>query len=57
MAHAEDKIPPTLTNFRVENSNKNRVYFDSNELITGSTSSGFTISGKTISGLYNSMVH
>ena len=52
VAHADDKIPPTLTNFRVENSNKNRVYFDSNELITGSTTFGFTISGKTISGLY-----
>jgi len=42
---------PVLSNFRIENSNKNRVYFDSNESITASNYSGFKISGKTITGI------
>ena len=40
-----------LKNFRIEDSNKNRVYFDSSEPISGSGTSGFYISGKTISGV------
>ena len=51
IAKAQDNAPPTLSNFRIENSNKNRVYFDSSEQITASTTSGFTISGKTISSI------
>ncbi len=42
---------PILSNFRIEDSNKNRVYFDSSEPIIGSSSNGFVISGMTISGL------
>ena len=40
-----------LENFRIENSNKDRVYFDSNIPISGSDFKGFIISGKTISGV------
>ncbi len=43
---------PVLYNFRIENSNTNRVYFDSSVGITGSTYTGFSITGKTISGIY-----
>ena len=42
---------PVLSNFRVENSQKSRVYFDSNIPLTGSGFSGFIVSGKTISGV------
>jgi len=51
VAQAQTNTPPALSNFRIENNNKNRVYFDSSEPITASTSSGFTISGKTISSI------
>ena len=44
-------VTPVLSNFRVENSNKNRVYFDSSERITASTTNGFVISGKTITSI------
>ncbi len=39
---------PVLTNFRIENANKNRVYFDSSDLITATTVKGFKIEGKNI---------
>tara|TARA_R110002073_G_scaffold72537_1_gene177551 strand:- start:565089 stop:569420 length:4332 start_codon:yes stop_codon:yes gene_type:complete len=42
---------PVLSNFRIENTNTNRVYFDSNEPITASTYGGFIISGKSINGI------
>jgi hypothetical protein len=42
---------PKLSNFRVEDSQKSRVYFDSNVPLTGSSTTGFIISGKSISGL------
>ena len=48
---AQNNTSSTLSNFRIENSNKNRIYFDVNEPITGSNTNGFTISGKTISGI------
>ena len=40
-----------LTNFRVEDSNKSRVYFDVSGDITGLTTQGFIISGKTITSI------
>ncbi len=40
-----------LSNFRIINSEKNKVYFDSSEPITASTTNGFTINDKTISGI------
>ena len=46
-----DSFAPTLSNFRINNANKDRVYFDSSEVITGSTFTGFTITGKTITSL------
>ncbi len=48
---ANAKTPPILSNFRIETSNSNRVYFDSSESITGSSTQGFIISGKTINGI------
>ena len=45
------KATPKIYNFRVENSNKNRVYFDVDGDITGLTTQGFVISGKTITGV------
>ena len=42
---------PTLSNFRVEDANKNRVYFDSSEPITASTVNGFFITEKTVTGV------
>ena len=42
---------PTLSNFRIENSEKSRVYFDSNVSITGSDIAGFFIGNKTITGI------
>ena len=44
IAKAQDNTPPTLSNFRIENSNKNRVYFDVKmEQYTTLTTQGFTI--------------
>lgn len=43
--------PPTLSNFRIEASEPNKVYFDSSEPITGSNTKGFVISNKTITGI------
>ncbi len=43
---------PILSNFRVLDSEKSRVYFDSNEAITGAVVSGFIISEKSITGLH-----
>ena len=40
-----------LNNFRVENTNKNRVYFDKSGDISGLTTQGFVISGKTITAV------
>ena len=42
---------PVLSNFRVEDDIKNRMYFDSNETITASSTTGFKISGKTITNV------
>ena len=42
---------PILSNFRIENSYPDRVYFDSSGDISGLTKQGFIISGKTISSL------
>ena len=42
---------PILSNFRIENSYNNRVYFDSSEPITNLTTNGFIITGKTISNV------
>ncbi len=50
-AYAFDTAAPVLSNFRVLDSNKDRVMFDSNVIITASTFGGFTISGKTISSI------
>jgi hypothetical protein len=40
-----------LFNFRVEDTNKDRILFDSSGTIDGMTSAGFSISGSTISSL------
>ena len=42
---------PTLSNFRIDDVAKDRVYFDSSEEITGGDPSGFTISGNEVTGL------
>ncbi len=42
---------PVLSNFRIEDSNKNRVYFDASGDISGLTKNGFVISGKTITSI------
>lgn len=42
---------PTLSNFRIENAEPSRVYFDSSSSISGMTATGFVISGKTISSV------
>lgn len=39
---------PTLTNFRIEASELSRVFFDATGNVTGMTTTGFVISGKTI---------
>ncbi|MEL4455495.1 T9SS type A sorting domain-containing protein [Lutimonas vermicola] len=44
-------IPPVLSNFRIENNNKNRVYFDSSEPISGSSFKGFKITGEKVNGI------
>ena len=44
-------VYPVLSNFRIENSNKDRVYFDVDGDITGLTEKGFKISGKTVTGV------
>ncbi len=44
-------VPPVLSNFRIENSNKTRVYFDSSEPISGSSTKGFKITGEKVSGI------
>lgn len=43
--------PPTISNFRIEASEPDKVFFDSSEPITGSNTKGFVVSNKTISGL------
>ena len=43
---------PFLDNFRIENNQSSRVYFDSTKDITGLSTDGFTISGKTINGIF-----
>lgn len=42
---------PLITNFRVNNTNKDRVYFDAYGDISTLNTTGFTISGKTISAV------
>ena len=41
------KASPILSNFRIEDSHKDRVYFDANGDISGLKKNGFVISGKT----------
>jgi len=43
--------PPTLLNFRIENGQTSRVYFDSSEPISASKTVGFKISGNSIIGI------
>lgn len=43
---------PTLSNFRVEDGFNNRVYFDSSETLTGTSSSGFVISGGVVTAIH-----
>ena len=47
-------VLPVLSNFRVEDSSKDRVYFDVDGDISGLTIQGFVISGKTISSINTS---
>ncbi len=42
-------VPPVLSNFRIENTQASRVYFDSSKELEGSSKNGFIISGKTTS--------
>ena len=42
---------PILDNFRVDKSNKSRIYFDSSERISGSSVKGFDISGKKLASI------
>jgi hypothetical protein len=46
-----ENTPPIISNFRIEKSTPNRVYFDSSEPITASNTTGFVVSGKTLSGI------
>jgi len=42
---AADVAAPTLSGWEITNANKNRVYFNSSEIITATTYGGFTIAG------------
>ena len=44
-------VPPVFKNFRIEQTQPGRVYFDSNVPVNGSTVSGIVISGKKVSGI------
>lgn len=46
-----DENEATLFSFRIETGNLNRVLFDASEDITGLTSQGFTVIGKSVSSL------
>ncbi len=46
-----DNTPPTIFNFRIESSEPDKVYFDSDKPITGSSAEGFTISNRSVSSL------
>ncbi|MCA9594744.1 MAG: DUF1565 domain-containing protein [Myxococcales bacterium] len=46
-----DPGPPRLLHFRIEESNPTRVSFDSSKPIAATTTTGFTVSGKTISAV------
>lgn len=48
---AADTTAPTLSDFRILDANRNRVYFNSSEPITGTTYSSFIVSGKTVTGM------
>jgi hypothetical protein len=50
-AVVDDGLHPVLSNFRVEDAQPDRVYFDSSESITATTTTGFTVSGKTLTGV------
>ena len=52
-AIAGDTTAPTLSNWRILDANHDRVYFDSDEIITGTTYGGFTIAtpSKTINAI------
>ncbi len=45
------KTPPVLSNFRIENSQPSRVYFDSSKGLKGSSTRGFMVSGKKINAI------
>ncbi|MDN3643371.1 T9SS type A sorting domain-containing protein [Lutimonas halocynthiae] len=49
-AYAQE-TPPVLSNFRIENDQRNRVYFDSGQPIKGSNVVGFKISGNSLIGI------
>ena len=40
-----------LSNFHIEDANKDRIYFDSSEILTGTTFTGFTVNGKILKSL------
>ena len=42
---------PRIYNFRVEKNQESRVYFDSSEPISGSSTKGFKITGAKVSGI------
>lgn len=48
---ATDVTAPVLTGWNIPDNNRSRIYFNSSEIITGTTFSGFTVSGKTITAI------
>jgi len=51
IANTSSNTPPTIFNFRIESTQADKVYFDSNVPLTGTSTAGFIINGKTISGI------
>ena len=54
VAQSSSTVPPTISNFRINSSTPNRIYFDSSESITASTISGFDLKdheGVSITGI------
>lgn len=47
----DDGLLPVITNFRIGEANRDRLYFDSSEGISASDASGFTVSGNTIASI------
>ncbi len=46
------ETPPTLLNFRISNSDPTRIYFNSSEVITASSVSGFILNDNSISSVF-----